>query len=65
MTGVVKNSDDVVKWFLNGTWDNKLEVSKVYGVREDGKGKQVLETGSTKVIWKRRLPPSVLSKIDH
>ena len=37
---------------MNGTWDSKLEGSKVIG-EAVVKGKSSLEIGTSKVLWKR------------
>merc|ERR1711974_322670 len=40
-----------VEWVLNGTWDNKIEGSKVIG-EATVKGKSSLEIGASKLLWK-------------
>jgi len=52
VTGTVTSSTDKVEWVLNGTWDSKLEGSKVIG-EAVVKGKSSLEIGTSKVLWKR------------
>jgi len=52
VTGTVNSSKDKVEWVLNGTWDTKLEGSKVIG-EVVAKGKSSLEIGASKVLWKR------------
>ncbi|XP_023322727.1 oxysterol-binding protein 1 [Eurytemora carolleeae] len=52
VTGTVNSSADKVEWVLNGTWDSKLEGSKVIG-EAIVKGKSSLEIGTSKVLWKR------------
>jgi len=54
VTGTVNSSQDKVEWVLNGTWDNKVEGSKVIG-EAVVKGKSSLEIGTSKVLWKRVL----------
>ncbi|CAG2110463.1 unnamed protein product [Medioppia subpectinata] len=58
VTGVVMDSEGTPKWVLQGTWDNKVEASKVINSHGSAKGKPILETATPKVIWKRVYPPS-------
>lgn len=59
MTGVVVNKDDQIKWVLNGTWDNKMEASRVVNSsqKSEKNSKPVIETETPKLIWKRVFPP--------
>lgn len=57
VTGHVQDERGNVKWVLSGTWDNKMEACTVLGIKEDSKGKQLLEKGPSKVLWKRKYPP--------
>lgn len=60
VTGVVFNKDNEIKWVLNGSWDAKMEISKVVSSTQKTKGsKPVIETGTPKLIWKRTIPPYV------
>merc|ERR1719422_2174054 len=52
VTGTVTNIDGKVEWVLNGTWDSKMEGSKVIG-EAMVKGKSSLEIGDSKVLWKK------------
>jgi len=52
VTGTVTNTDGKVEWVLNGTWDSKMEGSKVIG-EAMVKGKSSLEIGTSKVLWKK------------
>ena len=52
VTGTVTNSHDKVEWVLTGTWDSKLEGSRVIG-ETVVKGKSSLECAASKVLWKR------------
>jgi len=52
VTGTVTDVDGKVEWVLNGTWDNKMEGSKVIG-EAIVKGKSSLEIGTSKVLWKK------------
>ena len=40
------------QWVLQGTWDCKVEASRVVNSRSS-KGKPILETSTPKVIWKK------------
>lgn len=52
VTGTVTNADGKVEWVLNGTWDSKMEGSKVIG-EAVVKGKSSLEIGTSKLLWKK------------
>jgi len=52
VTGTVTSSQDKVEWVLTGTWDSKLEGSRVIGETVI-KGKSSLECAASKVLWKR------------
>lgn len=54
--GVVMNADGQVKWVLNGTWDNKIEIAPVISTNGT-KDSPIYKTGNYKTIWSRRLPP--------
>ena len=56
MTGVITDSNGVAKYVLNGTWDDKMEGAPIVNTTES-KGKPVFETGPSKVLWQRRMPP--------
>lgn len=45
-----------VKYVINGTWDSKIEISKVTGTTDTGANKQepIYQTGHTQTAWKRR-----------
>ncbi|XP_065584548.1 oxysterol-binding protein 1-like [Artemia franciscana] len=62
VTGAVMNAKRELVWVLNGTWDNKMEASKVAEKRSQVKGKQVLETEAPVVVWQRRWPPPEAEK---
>lgn len=59
--GVVMDPQKQVKWVLNGTWDNKMELAPVTGVSGSTEN-PVYKTGNYKTIWQRRLPPSDCEK---
>jgi len=52
VTGTITSKDQKVEWVLNGTWDNKMEGSKVIG-EAIVKGKSSLEIGASKLLWKK------------
>lgn len=52
VTGTINSTSGKVEWVLNGTWDSKMEGSKVIGESSKG-GKPSLEIGVTKTLWKR------------
>lgn len=54
--GVVMDPVKQVKWVLNGTWDNKMEVAAVTSTSGSPEN-PVYKTGNYKTIWQRRLPP--------
>ena len=51
VTGTITSAEGKVEWVLNGTWDNKIEGSKVIG-EATVKGKSSLEIGASKLLWK-------------
>ena len=57
VTGRITSSNDSekVEWFLNGTWDSKLEASKVIGSGQV-KGKSSLEVSDSELLWKAHPP---------
>ncbi|XP_070499181.1 oxysterol-binding protein 1 isoform X2 [Chironomus tepperi] len=54
--GVVMDPDKQVKWVLNGTWDNKMELASVTSTSGSPEN-PVYRTSNYKTIWQRRLPP--------
>ncbi|XP_072392952.1 oxysterol-binding protein 1 isoform X1 [Diabrotica undecimpunctata] len=54
--GVVMDAEGNVKWIINGTWDDQVEIAPVTG-NTGTNGNAVYETGSSVVAWKRRPPP--------
>ena len=59
VTGVVVDKEGTPKWVLQGTWDNKIEAAKVIKSHGSAKGKPILETATSKTLWKRVHPPYV------
>lgn len=53
--GVIMNRDSQVKWVLNGTWDNKIEIAPVISTSGSADS-PVYKTGNYKTIWMRRIP---------
>lgn len=54
--GVVYNQDGAPKWYINGTWDDKVEIAPIKGVSGPSDD-PVYDTGKSIVAWKRRMPP--------
>ncbi|XP_044740624.1 oxysterol-binding protein 1 [Chrysoperla carnea] len=54
--GCVMDPAGEVKYVINGTWDSKIEISKVTGTTNTGANKQepIYQTGHTQTAWKRR-----------
>lgn len=57
VTGVVVDKDCNPKWVLKGTWDHKMEASKVIETHNSSKGNPVIESSTPKIIWKKSNPP--------
>ncbi|XP_076045090.1 oxysterol binding protein isoform X2 [Oratosquilla oratoria] len=53
VTGYVMDAEGTFKWFITGTWDDKLEACKVISQSQRSGGKPVYETGPPKVLWRR------------
>ena len=53
--GTITNKSGKVEWVLNGTWDAKLEGSKVIGESKT-KGKSNLEIENSRVLWSAHPP---------
>ena len=53
--GTITNNNGKVEWVLNGTWDTKLEGSKVIG-ESKSKGKSNLEIENSKILWQAHPP---------
>ncbi|KAJ8956395.1 hypothetical protein NQ318_015133 [Aromia moschata] len=54
--GVVMDDTGSVKWIINGTWDDHVEISPVTGDKGTATN-PVYETGPSVVAWKRTPPP--------
>ncbi|XP_064088994.1 oxysterol-binding protein 1-like isoform X4 [Macrobrachium nipponense] len=52
VTGYVVDSEGTFKWFITGTWNEKIEACRVTSQNMRG-GKPVYETGPPKILWKR------------
>lgn len=53
MKGIVVNSEGEVKWMINGTWDNKVEIAPLTKIdKETGSW----QTGASTPVWQRVLP---------
>lgn len=58
VTGVVSDSGGQAHYILSGTWDDKIESSKIVqsskgGSGSEGKQKTVYQTLSPKLLWKK------------
>ncbi|XP_050525587.1 oxysterol-binding protein 1 isoform X2 [Daktulosphaira vitifoliae] len=54
--GYVLNKDNEIKFVVNGTWDNKVEIAPV--IKYEGPvDSPTCQTGTYQVIWQRKLPP--------
>lgn len=54
--GVVMNSNNEVKWVVQGTWDTKIEIAPVIST-SGTPDNPVYKTGPYMLAWKRRMPP--------
>ncbi|KAF5286953.1 hypothetical protein FQR65_LT12412 [Abscondita terminalis] len=53
--GAVMDSMNNVKWIINGTWDDKVEIAPV--ISSSGSLENpIYQTGSVVLAWKRRMP---------
>lgn len=55
VTGTITSKNGKVEWVLNGTWDSRIEGSRVIG-ESKSKGKSNLEIENSKVLWKTNPP---------
>uniref|UniRef100_A0A3Q1K2D7 Oxysterol-binding protein n=1 Tax=Anabas testudineus TaxID=64144 RepID=A0A3Q1K2D7_ANATE len=58
VTGVVEDSEGTARYILSGTWDEKMESSKIVDSTQgcggsEGKQKTVYQTLQPKVLWKK------------
>ncbi|XP_016906592.1 oxysterol-binding protein 1 isoform X3 [Apis cerana] len=53
--GIVMNSDNEVKWVVQGTWDSKIEIAPVIST-SGTLDNPVYKTGPYILAWKRRMP---------
>ncbi|XP_050441329.1 oxysterol-binding protein 1 isoform X3 [Adelges cooleyi] len=59
--GYVVNKDNEVKWVVNGTWDNKVEIAPV--IKYEGPvDSPTCQTGSYMLVWQRKIPPADCEK---
>lgn len=61
VTGTITNAEGKMCWVLNGTWDQKMEGSKVIG-EAMVKGKSHPEIQDTKLLWKKTPIPEEAEK---
>ncbi|XP_012279948.1 oxysterol-binding protein 1 isoform X2 [Orussus abietinus] len=59
--GVVMNSNNEVKWVVQGTWDSKMEIAPVIST-SGTPDNPVYKTGPYILAWKRRMPPEDCEK---
>ncbi|PSN47433.1 Oxysterol-binding protein 1 [Blattella germanica] len=55
--GCVMDRDGNVKWVVNGTWDNKIDIAAVISTERASPDNPVFKTGPYTCAWKRKLPP--------
>lgn len=58
VTGVVSDADGKAHYVMSGTWDEKMECSKILhsshgSTSTEGKQKTVYQTLSPKVLWRK------------
>lgn len=53
--GVVVDVDSNVKFVVNGTWDDQVDIAPVTGSSDINSS--IYETGQPIIAWKRRYPP--------
>uniref|UniRef100_A0A1E1X9K1 Putative oxysterol-binding protein 1 n=1 Tax=Amblyomma aureolatum TaxID=187763 RepID=A0A1E1X9K1_9ACAR len=59
VTGLVSDAEGAAAWLLQGNWDGQLECARVLSAAANpagAGGRPLVESGSLRVIWKRRLP---------
>ena len=61
VTGTITNAEGKICWVLNGTWDQKMEGSKVIG-EAVVKGKAHPEIQDSKLLWKKTPIPAEAEK---
>lgn len=67
MTGVVEDREGTAHYILSGTWDDKMESSKIVDSSQgcggsEGKQKTVYQTLQPKLLWKKYPLPYVYYK---
>ncbi|KAJ9599602.1 hypothetical protein L9F63_009919, partial [Diploptera punctata] len=60
--GCVMDSDGNVKWVVNGTWDNKIDIAPVISTERASPDNPVFKTGPYTCAWKRKYPPTESEK---
>ena len=56
VTGIITDSNNVARYVLNGTWTDQIEGAPVLNPQVVTEQTQ-LNTGKSKVLWRRRYPP--------
>lgn len=62
--GAVMDPSGNVKWVINGTWDDKVEIAPVTGSNGTPEN-PVYQTGPATIAWKRRMPPPDCANYYH
>ncbi|XP_017776763.1 PREDICTED: oxysterol-binding protein 1 isoform X2 [Nicrophorus vespilloides] len=60
--GAVMDTSDTVKWIINGTWDDRVDVSQVTKPVSGSNNNSVYETGAPALAWKRNMPDKEAEK---
>jgi hypothetical protein len=59
VTGIITDSNNVARYVLNGTWTEQIEGAPVLNPQVVTEQTQ-LNTGASKILWKRKYPPYVV-----
>lgn len=62
VTGIITDSNNVARYVLNGTWSEQMEGAPVLNPQVVTQQTQ-LNTGTSKVLWRRRYPPPHLESM--
>lgn len=70
MTGVIEDSEGTANYILSGTWDERMESSKIVDSSQgcggsEGKQKTVYQTLQPKLLWKKYPLPYVQPTLTH
>ncbi|RNA08157.1 oxysterol-binding 1 isoform X4 [Brachionus plicatilis] len=64
VTGIITDSNNVARYVLNGTWTEQIEGAPVLNPQVVTQQTQ-LNTGKSKILWKRRIPPAYLESMHN